>query len=187
MEDNLLPYLISEARGDRLILGVRPGCSIEATRQIAFTLTVKQLSDISASGSGEIEAKGLDTHVLKIEQSGAFDVVAAGRTGTLGVEVSGSGRFDGENLDSKEADVEVSGSGDVVVRVGDRLSAEVTGSGSVEYIGSPSVRQILRGSGSLQKTITKASWPHLEPIDLVRATAAEWAHARSGGGTCRVD
>jgi len=150
-EDNLLPYLISEVSGDRLILGVRPGCSIQPTQQITFRLTVKQLRDISARGSGEIDAKGLATDVLNIEQSGSFDVTAAGRAARLELDVSGSGRYRGENLDSKEADIEVSGSGAVVVRVSERLNAEVTGSGSVEYIGSPAVTQTVRGSGSIQK------------------------------------
>ena len=49
--ENILPLLRAEVRGGRLILGPRPGTEMSPTREILYRLTVRELSDIEASGA----------------------------------------------------------------------------------------------------------------------------------------
>ncbi len=63
--------------------------------------------------------------------------------------VSGSGRYEGTRLESKSAKVLTSGSGDAIIKVIDKLEATVSGSGSVQYIGNPTVTKHDTGSGEV--------------------------------------
>lgn len=151
-DDNLLPYIEAEVRGTTLQLGVKqPFTSLRPTRDIVFKLTVKQLEGLEISGSGQAEAKGLDTERLGIEISGAGTVAAQGTAHSLGLNISGSGSYDGEQLKSTSAAAAISGSGSAVLAVNDTLTADVSGSGSIEYVGNPHVTQNVSGSGSVDR------------------------------------
>lgn len=150
-EDNLLPYLSSEVSGRRLILSVKPNVTIQPSRPIVFRLTVKDLNDIEASGSGEIDAKNLEAETLSLDQSGSFDTSLGGSVTRFRITLSGSGDVLADNLVASEVAVDISGSGDVVVQAGSKLSVRISGSGSVEYAGDPQVTQTISGSGSVRK------------------------------------
>jgi hypothetical protein len=169
-EDNIIPYLTTEVSGRRLILGTRDNVSLQTTRPITYTLTVKDLEALSLSGSGNISASsvpdlgdihlsgsgnmfisGIDTDKLTTRISGSGDVNAAGKAGSQDVRISGSGNYRAESLQSKDARLEVSGSGRVAVTAGDKLDARISGSGYIEYAGDPAINQSITGSGRLRK------------------------------------
>ncbi len=150
-EDNVLPFLTSEVRAGRLMLGVRSDTSIRTTKAIVYRVTVKTLSEIELSGSGSVEATRIDADRLTIVSHGSGRLTVAGKTDRQDVTLTGSGSYRGENLDSREGTITISGSGRAIVRVSDRLDAEVSGSGSVEYIGHPVVRRNVSGSGSVRR------------------------------------
>lgn len=150
-EDNILPHLTSEVSGRRLTLGVKPNVSLQITRPIIFRLSVKELKEIGASGSGNIDAKNLSTDTLQIDQSGSFDMTLQGRAPRQAIDLSGSGSLNAGNLDGSEVTVDLSGSGDIVVVVSSRLNVRISGSGNVQYVGDPRVNQSISGSGSVRK------------------------------------
>jgi hypothetical protein len=150
-EDNILPLLISEVRDRQLVLGLRPGTSYRASRKVTYRLTMKDLTGIEVSGSGDVQGTGISTDSLTLQGSGSFDMTLAGRANRLQVDISGSGAFQGEALESREATVMISGSGDATVKVADRLDAFVSGSGNVVYIGNPTLTQRVSGSGSVTR------------------------------------
>ena len=151
-DDNLLPYIKSEMRGNRLELGLKESFTIvRPTNDIIFKVTVKQLEGLEISGSGKAEATKLNPERLTVEISGSGAVAVQGTAGDLNLDISGSGAFDGELLRSKRANVDISGSGGAVLAASDTLTASVSGSGAVEYVGDPKVTQNVSGSGSVRK------------------------------------
>jgi putative autotransporter adhesin-like protein len=151
-DDNLLPYIKSEVRGNTLELGFKDSMTnVRPTHDIVFKLTVKKLDGLNISGSGKADAKGLGPDQLRIGISGSGDVSADGTAGDLDLSISGSGGYRGEHMRSKRATVDISGSGAAVIAASETLKADVSGSGSIEYIGDPQVSQHVSGSGSVHR------------------------------------
>jgi hypothetical protein len=75
--------------------------------------------------------------------------MAAGRVTSQHVSIPGSGTYLGPQLASREAEVTLAGSGTAVVRVSDRLHAEIGGTGTVQYIGTPVVERNITGVGTI--------------------------------------
>jgi len=150
-EDNILPLLTSEVSNGVLRLGTRNNTSIASTKPIIYHLTVKDLNNITVSGSGDVTVPDLKVTTLEGVVSGSGNVTVGGAVDTQHIKISGSGTYQAEDLESKEAEVVVSGSGDAVVRVSDTLDATVSGSGSIAYIGNPTVTERISGSGTITK------------------------------------
>jgi hypothetical protein len=152
-DDNLLPYIKADMKGNTLELGIQNWMtSLRPTADIVYNLTVKKLEDIRVSGSGRVTAKGLNADRLNIRISGSGEVLAQGGDVTdLDLRISGSGDYRGAELKSKTASLRVSGSGSATVAASEKLNADISGSGSVDYIGDPIVRQHVTGSGSVRR------------------------------------
>ncbi len=67
------------------------------------------------------------------------------------INILGSGTYQAQNLRSKESTIDVAGAGSAVVNVSEELDAEISGVGSVEYIGDPTVKQDVNGAGQVSK------------------------------------
>jgi hypothetical protein len=171
VDENLVEYLIIEVRGDELRLGVKPGYSLAPSQPLHFTVFVRELSEISTSGSGEVRIEGLTSERLALSGSGlakfSLQDLQAGElrvsisgSGTgqvdgaverLDLEISGAGNFQAENLQASQAQVQISGAGNAVVWVSESLEAQVSGSGNVSYYGSPQVNQQVSGVGEVNR------------------------------------
>lgn len=113
-EDNLLHYLTSDVTSGVLELSTLPNTSINVTRPIHYTLTVKQLSKVNVLGSGDAQVDQLsgDTVVIRAAGSGGLNVGSVdGKELTLTVLGSGSVVITGGSVES--ARVESLGSGDL--------------------------------------------------------------------------
>jgi hypothetical protein len=151
-DDNLLPYIRTEMRGNTLELGFTDAANdIRPTKDVVFKVSAKRLQELIVSGSGVAEAKGVDSDSLRVTISGSGDVTADGSARDLDVVVSGSGGYRGDGMRSTRARVHVSGSGDALVAASDTLEADVSGSGTIEYIGFPRVSEHVSGSGSVRR------------------------------------
>jgi hypothetical protein len=148
-EDNIMPLLKTEVHNGRLELSVES--SISPTVEVKYTITAATLDGVSISGSGKVAATGIDAESFDVEISGSGKVEPVGTADTLTLGISGSGRYAGEDLIASVGDVRVAGSGDAVVHVTDDLDADVSGSGSVEYIGEPSLTRSISGSGDISQ------------------------------------
>ncbi len=151
-DDNLLPYIRTEVKGNTLELGFTDSMTnLRPTHNIDFRLTARTLEGLDISGSGRVDAKGLTPGHLTIGISGSGEVSADGTVDDLGLTISGSGSYRGEHMRSKRATIDISGSGGALVAASEQLKADVSGSGSIEYVGDPQVSQHLSGSGSVHK------------------------------------
>jgi hypothetical protein len=169
-EDNILPLLESEVRDRTLYLGTKENSSFITTEPIRYTVTMIDISGLSVagsadivaavvdavnlvidvSGSGEINIGQLTADTLTASISGSANMVIAGEIDSQDVTVSGSGDYEAGELDSNGADVTVDGSGKAVVWVNQSLTANVSGSGNIEYFGTPdTVIENIDGSGEI--------------------------------------
>jgi hypothetical protein len=112
---------------------------------------VPTLTGIEASGSGDIDADGIDADALEIRSDGSADIALEGAVRRLAVVLDGSGDADLAGLAAREARAVVSGSGGLDVRADERLDVDVDGSGDVRYHGDPAVTQRVDGSGELSR------------------------------------
>ncbi|MEM7379871.1 MAG: head GIN domain-containing protein [Bacteroidota bacterium] len=103
------------------------------------------------SGSGKIELD-LVTEKINTAISGSGDIILSGKTTDLDVEVSGSGDVKAFGLEADFVAASISGSADVNVNAKEKIWARISGSGDVNYIGSPDkIDSKISGSGSVSK------------------------------------
>jgi hypothetical protein len=170
-EDNIIPKLTTEVANGRLTLGVEPNTDLRSTKPINYELTVKDLNALQTLGAGQIDASSINTdnigitnngsgeisvanveaNNLKVTSGGSGAVKMAGKVDSQVVDISGSGRYQAEDLESQEAKVDIKGSAKATVNVIDKLDARISGSGSIEYVGDPTISQEVRGSGELRR------------------------------------
>jgi len=118
---------------------------------VVVEASVPELTGIEVSGSGDIDAAGIDADAFELTSDGSADIALQGAAGRLAVELDGSGDADLGDLTAREARVAVSGSGDADVRADERLDVAVDGSGDVRYHGDPALTQHVDGSGDLSR------------------------------------
>ncbi len=172
-EDNVLPGLKTEVKNHdlRIYYQVESGKHVNATKMPTITIVVKDLSAIdfssagdltvdslksdalrlSLSGAGNIKLNDITTKALNVNLSGAGSMSATGTADTFSLNISGFGDFKGKELASKTATINLSGAGSAVVRVDDKLKAQISGAGSVSYYGSPDVTKQVSGVGSISQ------------------------------------
>jgi Putative auto-transporter adhesin, head GIN domain len=118
---------------------------------VVVEATVPALTGIEVTGSGDVEAAGLDAKALAIRSDGSGDVDLEGDAERLTLDMDGSGDADLAELDARSARVAVGGSGDARVNAGERLDVAIDGSGDVRYRGDAAVSKRLDGSGELSR------------------------------------
>ncbi|MDP5338597.1 MAG: DUF2807 domain-containing protein [Nodularia sp. (in: cyanobacteria)] len=150
-DDNILPLLESRVADNVLYLTMRKDTSINPIKPIEFFVEVKSLESLNIDGVGSVEVTDIQSKQLSISLDGVGSMTIAGSVDVLELDLSGVGSFQGENFKTKQATVRNSGVGSAVVNVSQQLDATVSGVGSIEYIGSPQVRESRRGVGSVKK------------------------------------
>lgn len=150
-DDNVQASVLSEVRDNTLYLGLKPDTQLNRPTRMAFTVTVKDLTQLTLSGAAAISVRDLSADKLTVEHSGAGSVTTAGTVQEQRVTLSGAGSYDGAALVSDRATIDLSGLGSVVVQVRERLDATISGAGDVAYIGSPEVHKQISGLGSIEQ------------------------------------
>jgi hypothetical protein len=118
---------------------------------VVVEASVPKLEGIELSGSGDVEADGIDADAFALRSEGSADVVLTGTAAALAVDLEGSGDADLADPAARTARVSVSGSGGADIRADERLAVSVDGSGDVRYHGDPEVTQSVDGSGDLSR------------------------------------
>ncbi|PZO36161.1 MAG: DUF2807 domain-containing protein [Pseudanabaena frigida] len=150
-EDNILPILEGHVSGQTLYISNLNKLSINPTQPIEFIVEVKSLEHLDINGVGSIEVKDIQGKSLSVLLDGLGSVAIAGNVDVLDITLSGVGSFNGEELKAKQVTVRNKSMGSVVVNASETLDASVSGLGSIEYIGSPQVKESVKGMGSIRK------------------------------------
>jgi hypothetical protein len=150
VDDNVLPLLTSEVRGDTLFLAPAKGKSFQGKIPV-YRITVGDLRQIDVKGSSTVDASKLDSSALGVSASGSSALHLAGRTDDFTLSISGSSSVDAAQLKAKQAKVVLNGSAEATVNASDALDAQISGSGSLRYIGSPKLTSRVSGSGEIKQ------------------------------------
>ena len=126
-------YLKGTIKGADLTLNITGSGDIEAENL--------QYANIFAlvKGSGDIDLKNVKATTVLSEVNGSGDINMKGSAQKATLTVNGSGDISAEKLAATNVVATVAGSGDIVCYASRQLDARVSGSGDIEYKGSPSV------------------------------------------------
>lgn len=168
-ESNLMEYILTEVNGGNLKISVEKGVNISPSKRMGITITVpfETLEEVSLTGSGDITTSArikasafqvqltgsgdisldLDAEKVRGRITGSGDIELVGETEEFECSVTGSGDFDASKLKAERVSASVSGSGDIEVYASQELKTRITGSGDINYSGSPK-KQDFKTSGS---------------------------------------
>jgi hypothetical protein len=150
-EDNILPLLESRVTNRVLYLGTVNDTDLNPTQPIEFILEVKTLQNFNITGVGSVEAKDIQTKRLAVTLRGVGNLAITGSADVLDLDLSGVGSYEGAAFKTKQTIVRSRGIGSAVVNASEQLEANLSGIGSVEYVGSPKVQETVRGAGTVKK------------------------------------
>jgi len=154
-DDNLLPLVKTEVRGNTLYLN--PSSPFSVKRSIRVRISVPNLESISSSGAVSFRIVDVKNSKMKIAASGASSFDIAGETTVLDVDLSGATKIDAENLRAQRVKISMSGAGKATVYAAEQLDADVSGAGNVTYAGNPkTVNKKVSGVGSVTKKDSSA-------------------------------
>lgn len=156
-EENIIPYIETEVRGNTLKIKYQKNTNIKTTRKLTITVPYENIDAVSLGGSGNITSKGtLKVNDLKASLGGSgnislnvdADEVTAniGGSGNIRLEgiskdftcsIAGSGSIKAYDLETDELSATIAGSGSIRTTVKTKIKAKVVGSGSIYYKGNP--------------------------------------------------
>ncbi len=189
-DGNLLPYIRTEASGNTLKIANER--HLRSKTPIRVVYTTPRLSEVRASGSGQIVVRGLNGAPLAVRKSGSGTVALAGKVDSLHARVSGSGVLDAADLHSASADLGLAGSGRMHVGQirGDYARLNVAGSGVLQAGGAVrSLNARVAGSGNVDVAGLSTQDADLaaDGSGGIRATVRQSLIAHGGGsGGIRV-
>lgn len=171
MEDNLLPYLKTEVVDHTLKIywDYTRMKTVLPTKPVKIYVSAKDISAMSISGSGSLEAETLKTENLDftISGSGAIHIpdlavtklngrisgsgncTLSGTTDSMDMVISGSGKIKAAELLTRTTSITISGSGNANLNASDKLDIRISGSGEIKYSGNPQITQTISGSGKI--------------------------------------
>ena len=111
----------------------------------ADNITTKGIA-IELNGSGDVDINRLKVLDANIVLSGSGDIELNGIGENVTITTNGSGDVDAERFITRNLVIQLNGSGDVDCHADDTLTAEVNGSGEIEYSGTPVIQSTGRKS-----------------------------------------
>lgn len=166
---DFLRYIITDVQDEILVIRTRRGFFGSPVRRSIFTITVKDMENISLSGAGAIKVFSLESNSLRVNLTGAGSIeiddlnaerldvnltsagviIIAGEVEKQNVNLTGSGSYEAGDLLTEDSDIQLTGVGSAVVWVEEDLDIDITGVGTVSYFGNPDVYQNISGLGSV--------------------------------------
>lgn len=170
-ESNLLPYIETNLDGDELEVRVKKGYDIKPTKDVNIYVTMQEVNELAASGSGGFYSKGkLTTDELELAVSGSADadlevsarsvevavsgssnVKLKGSASAAEYSVSGKAEIQAFDLQSDDVQIAISGSANANVNAQKKLELKVSGMGNVKYRGNPAINQSVSGMAKISK------------------------------------
>ena len=161
-EENLLEYIKTEVKEDKLVIKVKNGVNLKPSSWgngggIHVTVPVEEVESVSLSGSGDVVSNmtlkadefstrvsgsgdvslSIEAETVEASLTGSGDINLSGQAASLEVRVSGSGDVKAYELNANNVEATISGSADVRVTANEMLVARVSGSGDIHYRGNP--------------------------------------------------
>jgi len=156
-EENIIPYLETEVRGNTLQVKYRKNTSISTRKKLTVTVAYEDLDMISLGGSGNINGENLikandlkvslggsgnialqiDADEIRADIGGSGNIKLTGNSNELTSSIAGSGSIKAYDLETEILNATIAGSGSIKTTVTTEIKAKVAGSGSIYYKGNP--------------------------------------------------
>ena len=166
-ESNLLEYVVTEVRADRLDIRFKNNASINSKKDITVYVSTPELTYVGAGAAADVYATGmfegdrlrLDVssgarldmqftgNELRAEANSGGHLRVSGRGRALDVDASSGAQIEAKDYAAEEVDAEASSGAGVEVNVSERLEASANSGGRVRYRGDASHINIRGGSG----------------------------------------
>lgn len=149
-DENVLPFLRTEVRGDTLVIGLKDG-SFKLRHPLKVAVTAPALAGVEIAGSADVDVRGLRGERFDASIAGSGNLTAEGEVGRLDVSIAGSGDVKLFDLQARDVAIDIAGSGDARVSASSALDVSIAGSGDVRYRGEPKVAKSIAGSGRVAR------------------------------------
>ena len=113
-------------------------------------LTCENLT-VALKGSGDAEVKGVICTDVRASIDGSGDIELGGTASKAELTVKGSGDIDADDLVAETVIARVNGSGDISCHATSSLTADVSGSGEIEYRGNPGQLNLTGRKGAIRR------------------------------------
>ena len=173
-EEELMPYIKSEVVEGTLHIGEKGMgwfLSLKTFEPYNVYVTVKNIEEITMAGKGVLTAeKAIKEPSLKLDVSGSGKVDFAmevenlsaniagsgeynlkGKADKQMISIAGSGTYNALKLTSNQAAVDIMGFGNVSLNVQEKLNVNISGKGTVTYMGKPVITQKILGTGRIEE------------------------------------
>ncbi len=147
-DDNLLPLIETEVRGDTLKIST--DSRLESARPIVVRVTAPNIAGVKASGAADVNLSGVQNRSLSLSLSGASKMTAAGNSDSVEATVSGASSLAAYDLTADLASVDTSGASRTYINASSRLFADASGASTILYKGSPEVRRNSSGASTIR-------------------------------------
>ena len=148
-DDNLLPKIKTEVRGDTLHIETE-GEFTGGNKQIA-RVTLPELTELDLSGASKAVINNVKTARLELNAKGASQITINGETANLDADLSGASQLDAVDLRAQNVKVSASGASRAAVFAAQSILAKAGGASNIVYAGDP---QTINKDASGASTIT---------------------------------
>lgn len=165
--DNILQYVVTEVRGDRLHIGYEDNINIRNNSKVRVTVHMPRLEEVSASSSSKLNGHStFRGGNLRLECSSSAKINLNFEGDRVNADVSSSGRIElvgsadrlrantssgasmhAFDLATQEVDARASSGSNIRVHANSSLDARASSGATVKYRGNPSNRDTDSSSG----------------------------------------
>jgi hypothetical protein len=208
-DDNLIPYIATEVKGNALVVRMRDNVNIRNAKKMTVYVSMPKLTALATRGSGSIASEGKfsgDEIVVKTQGSGSINFSFDGKSAVISTQGSGGIKFSGSinkaelgthgsgsikaQLESESAHLSVGGSGSVNISgTAKNVVAEVQGSGSIDgyNLMTKNVNASIQGSGSCNLSVSESLNGRIHGSGSInyKGNAAVVSSETSGSGKIR--
>lgn len=156
-EENIIPLIVTEVKGNRLVIKMRNGYSINSTKPMKVFVDMPRLSAIDASGASKVIGAGtfsgselsvssngastvdlaFEGEEVRLKSNGASKIALRGQTERLSVNASSASSIRAQDLIAQSAVVDANSASSVRLHVTGDLDAEAHSASSIRYLGNP--------------------------------------------------
>lgn len=148
-DSNIIPEIKTEVIGEKL--RVYSERSYSTAKDLELTINVRNLDEAVISGTHTVNAANISSTALDIEVNGASTFTVSGTAKNFNARINGGSTLLASELVAELVSINITGAGDAEVFARTALNADIVGTGTILYLGTPEVRQNILGVGSISQ------------------------------------
>ena len=151
-DKDVVPRIVTEVDAEELMIRAPKGLKSDDPISILIEMPRVKAFDALLQSAGNVDVRDVAEEALLLRLEGTGNVTASGKVEKLEADLSGAGNLNASALEAGSAEVTLSGTGNISVHVTKVLDANLKGSGTITYAGSPkTVNETRTGTGNIIK------------------------------------